>query len=391
MSKQPVRRPVRPAPRRVVKKKPVQAAEAKPLEAKVPEESATVASAPVEQSAPPVKEVPVSKPKPVIEKPVSHNVPSEDSNDSSGNKKGLLPLILVVLILVGVSGVLAWRLISVKEELASKDSLIKAAEDAKELAIKDAKKEIDAMEARMTELADQSKAIGANNDELLAQIEDLKAQKAYLARKAAKGGSGISLSELNSLRSKLAEQNKMLLAKEEKIQHLTKVNYKLKGQMNKIIEKQGKMVSELNTLEERVTAASVLFLETLQPTVINEKGEYVTDADNQFKNKKIDKLRIVCTMDDNKIAPHDSYEFWLAIQDPEGNTFIDSGSSGSLIEKDANSNDISVTAKKSLDFENAHEKVVFTYAQNKECKNGTYKVIVYQEGVPVGESEFDLH
>ena len=396
MSKQPIRRPVRPAVRKVVKKAPVDAVAASSAESSneieelksshtttqeekvVPQ---TIESKKIEPS--PVAPKQEAKPKRSVETP---SVPSKEEKKG----KNMLPLILVLLILLGVCGYLGWSLQGTKGELAAIQGEVAQIEEAKVNALNSAQAEMDVMEAKLTELANQSADMKVNNEDLLSQIEDLKAQKAYYARKAAQGGSGVSLAELNDLRAKLDKQSQELLVKEEKILHLQKVNSKLSGQMHQLIEKQGKMVSELNTFQEKVNAASILFLETVQPSIINWKGEVVTDEAAQFKNKKIDKIRIVGTISDNKISPHGAKEFWIQISDPEGNTFLDSGSGGGT-QTDASGETIRVTSTKNIMFDNAGEKIIFDYAQPKEYKNGTYKVSIYQEGNKVGTTEFDLY
>lgn len=381
MSKQPVRRPVKAPARRVVKKKPVEGTPQAPSES-VSNEVEPVAATPMAETKTEPKE------RNVVEQPRS-STPS--SSDDEPKRKGLLPLILVVLILFIVCGVLGWRLQGVKEELATKDKEIAGIEAAKEQALKDANAKIDQMIAEYKALEEQSKSIGADNADLLARIDDLEAQKAYLAQKAARGSSGMSLTEINSLRAELEKKDEELKKKEEQILHYKKVITKQKGQMTQLIEKQGKMVSEMNTLEEQVSAASVLFLETVQPGVINWGGEFLNAEDAQYKNKKIDKIRVVATIGDNKVAQHGEKTFWLKLQDPDGNTLFDTGRGGGT-QVDSEGETISITSTKNVVFDNTGEKIIFDYAQPKEYKNGTYKVVVYdEEGHKVGSSEFDLY
>lgn len=135
--------------------------------------------------------------------------------------------------------------------------------------------------------------------------------------------------------------------------------------------------------EDVIDIGSTLHASNFAITGIKEKnnGKEKTTA----KAKKVDKLNISFTLDENRITPSGSKEIYIAITAPDGNPVtVTALGSGKFLTRE--NIEKSFTKKIMVNYvQGQNQQVHVEWSQNKNFQTGTYKVEVYNNGFLIGQ------
>lgn len=425
MSQKP-RRPMpgKPAARKVVRK-PVPAASASNSAASEATPTKNVSTpTPVPTSTP----VPVSAPTPkkveetkqVREKPTPKAAPVSPNTEEKEHNNKALPILLiaVIIVLVGVAIYFIAEFRSAKSELDKTSSELADIEKIKDDQLSKKKEELEKILADYEGIKQERSSLGANNKELNSEIEALRNQLYRLnsALQTAKqetrdaqanaGNNNDAPAEKRTPKkrtrmstadkTKFAQQMDDLIAthkvaleaRDKEIKKLKHINTHLSSQLNTLEEKHGQLVGNLSTLEERISAASQLYIENFKIGYKNPKGNVEYDELNEFKAKKIDQIKVGFSIADNKITEKGYKNFKLKLVDPAGTVLFDSGHSGGSFESDEGTQ--LYTSEKDIKFDNELEEVNFFFVQSAEYKKGEYQAVIFADSKKVGEKRFTI-
>ena len=156
-------------------------------------------------------------------------------------------------------------------------------------------------------------------------------------------------------------------------------------------ERESANVTSLENKEmiERIEEASILTTKNLNGSAIRLKnnGREVTVS----KASQTEKLKICFDLLENKIAPKGETEIDVRVVGPDGST-IAVQALGSGVFEEVNSGDkIQYTYKIRPDFQGETKTVCSYWAYNAELASGEYKIMLYQNGHFIGETDFDLN
>ncbi|HSZ26344.1 MAG TPA: hypothetical protein VK766_11510 [Cytophagaceae bacterium] len=298
----------------------------------------------------------------------------------SGSNKGLL--IAFIIILAAINGVqlffnlkkdttIKTQTVTIADNKAKIDSLDKELALAiKELELK--KQEIASLGGDTSRMGDQIRQLIKDKKQL--QASSFSFQKKYNDIKD-------RIDAANRIRedaSKEVERLKVMLAQQDTIITTQKVT--IVQREDSII----KITSEKNKLAEKVAIASVLRADNFKIESLNPKGKI--DGDGEFKAKKIDKIRVIFTLAENKVADKGGRDVYFRMIEPGGGALFDLANGGGSFQYE--NKEVFYTMKQNILFENKGQKVTYEYKKGSPYKPGTHKVEIYCEGFKIGEASF---
>jgi hypothetical protein len=196
---------------------------------------------------------------------------------------------------------------------------------------------------------------------------------------------------IEDLKGRIEDYELQLVAKDEEISKLKAENKSLfaeaKQLKNKIVETEDS-ISRLSQskaqLSAQVEIASRLRAEELKILIIDNKGREKQDED--YRAKKISKLKVVFKIADNKVAKIENKEVFMRITDPEGGYLNDIGTGGGTFTIDGRESPY--TSKLSFLFDNKQPTLNFVWDKGSPYKTGTYTVELFSEGIKIGQTNF---
>lgn len=408
MKQPPRRRPGVPAvpPRRIVKRTSTDTssneesnseehddvhdhAEEEEEQAATPVASTATASASAVESSSASTDTNVKKetPKAATPPPTKNNKGEEQKSGGGGKTV----LIILLLLAIGAAGYFAWEYTVISEILTETQAKLSAIEAEKNDEIANKEKQLQELLADYDNIKKERSALKLNNKGLNEEIAGLQAtiEKLRAMRNNTNTDATAKAKFVKELDKTIAEHKLEIAKKDEEIERLKHINSKLSKHVDQLIEKQGEMSAQFHDLEDKVRIASIVNIENLEIAYIDLKGNINTDDYNEFKSKKIDKLRFGFSLAENHVAKKEDKLFTIRVLDPDSKVMFDLGQGGGTFKMSNGQNDF-YTAQRYVKFDNEKEKVYFRYTQSKDYKPGKYRLEVYSEGFKVGEKEFNI-
>jgi hypothetical protein len=264
-----------------------------------------------------------------------------------------------------------------------------------EMVISEKSAELDKVSGR---LADIQKEL----DEKLKEIVKLKGDTTSLAilrreierdlrRSRAKNQKSIAL--IGDLQDKIEEYEGKLLAKDKEIEDLrdkfnsaSKDNRALKNTLVEKEEQIQSMAVETDNLKQKVEIAKKLKAESIKITVIDPKGNEREEED--YKAKKIGKLKINFSITDNQVAEIGNREVFMRILGPSGEFLGDPANGGGAFTFEGN--ETPYTSKMSFLFDNKQSPPPITWGKGSLFSTGTYTVELFCDGYKLGQANFKV-
>lgn len=203
--------------------------------------------------------------------------------------------------------------------------------------------------ATAKELAEAKKMIGELNgkiDGLFVQIEQLKSEN----------------SQLTTANTQLTEEKTQLSADKQNLeQNLTNTK------------------TENKQLADKVDVASTLHASNIGITAINIKNS--GKQTETSKANRADLIRISFNIDENRITPSGTKDFYVVVSSPDGKIVTEGGSFATREEGTR-----TYTSKVSVNYEqNKNIPVSFDWKQTERFKDGDYKIEIYNNGFKIGQ------
>jgi low affinity Fe/Cu permease len=215
--------------------------------------------------------------------------------------------------------------------------------------------------------------------------------------------------ELARVKKLIDEFNNERLAFQKKIDELLMANQQLRAsndtlthekqsltqkledifiEKDQIIKEKEDVISENQKLKTKIDKASILTTRNLSVTPIrikkNDKEVEVSKATD------VEKLKVCFEVLENKIAPSGETELVIRIISPDGATIQTQAlGSGTFVEAESG-NSMPYTYKIRPDYQNAAKNICSLWSQDFKFSVGKYSCQVYQKGVLIGETSFNL-
>jgi len=157
-------------------------------------------------------------------------------------------------------------------------------------------------------------------------------------------------------------------------------NVKVKKQYKQVITDYESLSEKTDDLSEKVEIASMIQTENLEVMAINSRSKEVTKA------KKVDKIKICMTLDENPIAGAGMKDVYIRISSPD--ELILTSSADNLFTLDGEQ--VVFSATRQVEYQNVDIDLCIYWQNNQELLAGTYFIDVYTEGYLIGSSSVDL-
>ena len=224
--------------------------------------------------------------------------------------------------------------------------------------------------------------LGGDIDSLLVLKENLEIEKKEFRTRA--------FAQINRLQGKVDGYSELLLAQDEEIERLKKVNEQLfeENKEQKIeINNLNSTISNINQsnkkLEEKIEVASRLEILDFEVIGIFRNG---SEKKNSFRNRSLDRLSINLTLNENDLAKIEVVDVYISIEKPNGEIIYDisKGSGTFTYEK----REEFYTIKEGILVDRSKKELSINYIKNQEFDKGLHKVHFYTNEYKIGSGEF---
>ena len=290
--------------------------------------------------------------------------------DKIMNKKFLIPLIVVILVLVGAA---AWLFLNLQEQK-------QVVQDMQELAELD-KQEMENEYERFTMQYSEMKT-QINNDSIIAQLtqEQMRTQKLLEELKQVKASDA---REIARLKKELATVRAVLRDYVMQIDSLNRLNQNLMAENSRVnaeLSERNAQVAGLNSekasLSEKVAIAAQLDATNIQLQLLNKRGKAAK------KLKDCMQMRVSFSITKNVTASTGNRTIYVRIQNPGGNT-LNGGGSFSYENRT-----LECSAKKTIEYTGEETPVTVFWNMNQMLEAGDYRVSIFVDGNMIGSKTF---
>lgn len=306
--------------------------------------------------------------------------PGMESNSNNGTpKKNYTTLLLVLLGLSLVANVfLFFSKRNVEEHnrfLITENTDINAAKDTLQY-------QYDAALARLDMLTGKNAELDEMVKEKDGELQKLKSEiKSLLNKKNA------TIADLKKAQSLIGTLKGKVKTYEDRIAELETENTQLTTSNKQLTQINDSVSSEASKLRD---LGSVLHISNIRMEPINLKRNGTKEVETS-RAKKVDILRVVFDIDENRIVENGLNEIHVLIQDKDG-TLLSNAAYGSGVTTDADGKSLNYTVVRKVNLEKGQKmtNVSVDWKQDSDYKKGTYYITFYNRGYKIGSGNVDL-
>lgn len=224
--------------------------------------------------------------------------------------------------------------------------------------------------------------LGGDIDSLLILKENIETEKREFRNRA--------YSQINRLQGKVDGYRELLLAQDEEIEKLKKLNEQLfeenkeqKVEINTLNDKITNINRSNKKLEEQIKIAGRLEIKDIEIVGVFRNG---STKINSFKNRSLNKLIVNFTVLENSLSKIEVLDIYLRIIKPSGQVVYDiSKGSGSFT---FDKRELFYSIKDEILIDKSEMTYNIEYVKSEELNKGEYQVILYTNNYEIGRSEF---
>lgn len=323
---------------------------------------------------------------------------------TSNSNSRLLPIAIIGLILLlGVSGYLAYQ----NNQLKSNYTQLENRLDETEILKKDVEKQYYESLAELEELKGSNEELNALIDEQKAKLKSDKKRIDGLLRDkrnlrsvrkelaALKTKTAEYVAEIGKLREEneqLAAANVNLNQENQNLQASvaakTQTNQELSAAKAALVSEKKVLMEERAALTNTVTLASVVKVNEVKVTGLKLKKSGKTVRKRYAKN--VDLLNICFKTSENEVAVAGSEQFHVRLINPIGETLAIEEMGSGVLTNSATKEQVRYTKIANHQYNNDATEVCVTWDTPIKLSKGTYKVEVYNKGFLAGKGTFRL-
>ena len=287
------------------------------------------------------------------------------------DKKLIYLLSVIIIIFIVVSPILIYNNIQ-KEKIR-----IKQQTELDELYI-----DLDSVSNVLNDKILTISQLGGDIDSLLILKENIETEKREFRNRA--------YAQINRLQGKVDGYRELLLAQDEEIEKLKKLNEQLfeenkeqKVEINTLNDKITNINRSNKKLEEQIEIAGRLEIKDIEIVGVFRNG---STKINSFKNRSLNKLIVNFTVLENSLSKIEVLDIYLRIIKPSGQVVYDiSKGSGSFT---FDKRELFYSIKDEILIDKSEMTYNIEYVKSEELNKGEYQVILYTNNYEIGRSEF---
>ncbi|WP_375434521.1 hypothetical protein [uncultured Hymenobacter sp.] len=312
----------------------------------------------------------------------------QDHSPTPRNNSRFLLIAALALVLLGINGVLYWM----NRQKTEENEQLTTQVTEKDSKLQEQIKQYETLKADFERQSQEVQSMGLSNDSLEAKIASVNAD--LLKLRSFKAGS-FSIKEQQRFKQRAINFESQLRKKDEEIAQLKADNEALYTETTTLKDRQNKLTDTITTiarsnqeLSEKVAVASRLQAENIRIGVLNSRDKEKDDDDNEFKAKRVEKVKITFNLARNDVSPKETKQIMLRLIEPDGAALYNLSTGGGTFMVDGS--EAFYTAKQDLVFDNTRQPVQFLYAKGAPYKTGQHTVELYEGGVMIGKTSFTL-
>ena len=287
------------------------------------------------------------------------------------DKKLIYILSVIIIIFIVVSSILIYNNIQ-KEKIR-----IKQQTELDELYI-----DLDSVSNVLNDKILIISQLGGDIDSLVILKENIETEKREFRNRA--------YAQINRLQGKVDGYRELLLAQDEEIEKLKKLNEQLfeenkeqKVEINTLNDKITNINRSNKKLEEQIEIAGRLEIKDIEIVGVFRNG---STKINSFKNRSLNKLIVNFTVLENSLSKIEVLDIYLRIIKPSGQVVYDiSKGSGSFT---FDKRELFYSIKDEILIDKSEMTYNIEYVKSEELNKGEYLVILYTNNYEIGRSEF---
>ena len=287
------------------------------------------------------------------------------------DKKLIYILSVIIIIFIVVSSILIYNNIQ-KEKIRLKQQT-----ELDELYI-----DLDSVSNVLNDKILTISQLGGDIDSLLILKENIETEKREFRNRA--------YAQINRLQGKVDGYRELLIAQDEEIEKLKKLNEQLfeenkeqKVEINTLNDKITNINRSNKKLEEQIEIAGRLEIKDIEIVGVFRNG---STKINSFKNRSLNKLIVNFTVLENSLSKIEVLDIYLRIIKPSGQVVYDiSKGSGSFT---FDKRELFYSIKDEILIDKSEMTYNIEYVKSEELNKGEYLVILYTNNYEIGRSEF---
>lgn len=311
----------------------------------------------------------------------------QQAPERRNNNRWLL-LAALVLVLVGINGILFYM----NQQKTKQNEQLAADIKVKDTKLEEQIKQYETLKADFERQSQELQSMGLANDSLEAKIASVNADLLKLRSFRA---NSFSVADQKRFQQRAQNFERQLRQKDDEIGQLKKDNEMLFTETQTLKERQNKLTDTITNiartnqeLTEKVAIASRLRAENIRVGVINRRNKEDDDDKNEFKAKKVEKIKVTFNLAQNDVAPKETKQIMMRLLEPDGAALYNLSTGGGTFLIDGN--EAFYTAKQEMVYDNTRQGVQFVYAKGTEYKTGQHTVELYADGYLIGKTTFTL-
>lgn len=281
-----------------------------------------------------------------------------------------------------------------KSELTQQESAV--VEKARELAL--TKTKLDSISTVLDTKIAEIEKLGGDVSELTKMKTQLEADKAAF-RRSNKVETGKYLAKIKEYEKFLVEKDEVIAQLRLENEHLVASNDSLSthvgtltNERQRLVQRQTELTDSVVTftaankeLSAKVSQAAALKAQNLKVLTVNSRGK--TKDKEEYKAKRVDKLKLVFNLPENALTAQESKDIYLRVLDPQGAVVANDATGSGDFEVDGAPSKF--TSRESVAYQNNNQKVEMLY-DNSQLRPGKYSVELYSEGYKIGGTNFTI-
>lgn len=304
------------------------------------------------------------------------------------NNSRVLLWIALVLVLLGINGVLFY----LNSQKKTENELLATRVNVTDSKLQAQIKEYEELKTNYERQSQDLQKLGLSNDSLQARIAGINADLFKL--RSFKAGS-FSIAEQKRFKQRASNLEGQLRKKDNQITDLRQSNERLytetatlKRQQNKLTDTISTLARNNQELASKVAAGSRLLADNIHVSVLNSRDKEKDDDKEEFKAKRVERVKVAFKLVRNDISPKDTKNIYLRILEPDGAALYNLSTGGGTFTVDGQ--EAFYTMKQDVVFDNSQQTLQFVYAKGGDYKIGQHTVELYEGGALMGKATFTL-
>jgi myosin heavy subunit len=295
--------------------------------------------------------------------------------------------LLIFLIVSLVTAILVLLYLMQRNYNSQKQEYEKLMADQKTNYEKDLKKLSDDLQDQIQ----KARRLGEEKEELVDSLQkvfkEIQADRTNLRQTLQ-----LSQSQVKQYKEKIEAYEILLRQKDKEIEKLRetadilyKENTKLKDDKNEIYSDLSEEKKQREKLQSKIEEAAILKAENIQINALMSNGKEISGP--QFRASRVDKLKILFNLADNKVAKIGNKDIYMRVLEPAGTILVNPNGSG---EFQVDGKSVYYSARRQILFDNSRQAVDFEFARTGQYQAGRHTIELYCDGQRIGYGTFEV-